>query len=155
MGGLPLHPLLVHLVVIGLPAAAVAVALHACWPAARRRLGIVTVLLAAAMMVVVPITASSGSALAKVVGGSPAIGVHASRAALLTPLTAVLLVVAVAVYVWFRFVGDVPGERPPARIRTLVRILAIGASVVIAAAVIIAVVLVGDAGARSVWGGLI
>jgi hypothetical protein len=42
IGGLPAHPLIVHATVVLVPLAAAAVALHAFWPAARARLGLVT-----------------------------------------------------------------------------------------------------------------
>ena len=47
VGGLPLHPLIVHAVVVLLPLTVLAVLLGTFWPAARRRLGIVTALVAA------------------------------------------------------------------------------------------------------------
>ena len=40
--GLPTHAIVVHATVVFLPLAALAVLLHAFWPAARRRLGGVT-----------------------------------------------------------------------------------------------------------------
>lgn len=154
LGGLPLHPLLVHLVVVGVPVSAVAAVLHVCWPTARRRLGIVTVLIAAAMAALVPVTASAGSALAASMGGGgPAVGVHAARAATLIPLVNVLFVVVLADYLWFRFVGDVKREAPSPKVRTIVHVLAIVVTVAIAVATLVSVVLVGDAGARAVWGG--
>src|SRR5690606_37393735 len=56
IAGLPLHPLLVHAVVILVPLTALALVLGSLWPAARRRLGIVTPLAAALLVVLVPIT---------------------------------------------------------------------------------------------------
>ena len=44
--GLPLHILIVHAVVVGIPLAALLTVLSAVWPAARRRLGIVTPIVA-------------------------------------------------------------------------------------------------------------
>jgi len=61
IAGLPLHPLLVHLVVVLLPLAALATLLHAIWPAARRRLGVVTPLSAGAVLVLVPAAESRGA----------------------------------------------------------------------------------------------
>ena len=43
--GLPLHPLFVHAVVMLIPVASIAAILGTLWPAARRKLGIVTPLL--------------------------------------------------------------------------------------------------------------
>ena len=44
--GLPAHPLIVHATVVLVPLGALLVLLHAVWPAARRRLGVVTPLVA-------------------------------------------------------------------------------------------------------------
>ena len=46
VNGLPLHVLLVHFIVVGVPLAALLTVLSALWPAARRRLGIITPLVA-------------------------------------------------------------------------------------------------------------
>ena len=51
--GLPTHAIVVHATVVLLPLAALVVLLHAFWPAARRRLGIVTPLLAGVALVLV------------------------------------------------------------------------------------------------------
>lgn len=60
INGLPAHVLLIHLVIAAVPLAALLIVLHAVWPAARRRLGIVTPLVAAAALVFVPITTNAG-----------------------------------------------------------------------------------------------
>ncbi|BDZ45809.1 hypothetical protein [Naasia aerilata] len=60
VNGLPLHPLLVHSVIALVPITALAVVLHAVWPAARRRLGIVTPLAGLALLVAVPLTVAAG-----------------------------------------------------------------------------------------------
>lgn len=44
--GLPAHILLIHLVVLGIPVAALLTVLSAVWPAARRRLGVATPIIA-------------------------------------------------------------------------------------------------------------
>lgn len=58
--GLPAHILLIHLVVIGLPVAALLTVLSALWPAARRRLGIITPIVALLALISVPITTDAG-----------------------------------------------------------------------------------------------
>ena len=73
IAGLPLHPLLVHAVVVLTPLTALALVLGSVWPAARRRLGIVTPLAALLLIVLVPITVAAGEALAAVVGPIPAV----------------------------------------------------------------------------------
>jgi hypothetical protein len=61
INGLPAHVLLIHLVIAAVPLAALLVVLHAVWPAARRRLGIVTPLVALVALVCVPITTHAGN----------------------------------------------------------------------------------------------
>jgi hypothetical protein len=58
--GLPVHILLVHLVVVLVPATALCLLLTAFWPAARRRLGFVTPLLALLALIAVPFTRAAG-----------------------------------------------------------------------------------------------
>jgi hypothetical protein len=55
--GLPTHAIVVHATVVFLPLASLAVLLHAFWPEAggRRRLGIVTPVLAGIALVLVPL----------------------------------------------------------------------------------------------------
>ena len=60
ISGLPAHILLIHLVVIGIPLAALLTVLSAVWPAARRRLGIVTPIVALGALIMVPITTNAG-----------------------------------------------------------------------------------------------
>src|SRR5690606_3120134 len=71
INGLPLHVLLVHLVVIVVPLAALCLLLSAFWPAARRRLGIVTPLVALVGLVAVPFTTAAGEWLQARVGATP------------------------------------------------------------------------------------
>jgi len=151
IAGLPLHPLLVHLVVVLLPLAALATLLHAIWPAARRRLGVVTPLSAGAVLVLVPITTSAGSALAAAIGDNPKIALHAARAATLLPWAVALFVVAVACYAWFRF--GVVGSWPN-RVTLVVHVALAVAAAVVAAGSVIDVVRIGDSGARAVWAGV-
>jgi len=137
--GLPAHPLLVHAVVVLLPLAALALVLHAGWPAARQRLGIVTPLLALVVLVLVPVTTHAGSDLAKRFGPNPLIERHEHLAQQMLPWTIVLFVVTVAVWGW---------RRPP----RWARILLLAAAVVVAVGTTVTLVRVGDAGARATWG---
>ena len=60
INGLPAHVLLIHLTVVALPAAAAATVASAAWPAARRRLGIGTPLIALVPLISVPPTVRAG-----------------------------------------------------------------------------------------------
>ena len=61
INGLPAHVLLIHIIIGAVLLAALLVVLHALWPAARRRLGIVTPLVALGALVCVPITTHAGN----------------------------------------------------------------------------------------------
>src|SRR4051812_20685974 len=100
--GLPLHVLLVHAVVVGVPLAALFVVLHAVWPAARRRLGFVTPVVAGVALVFVPITTNAGEWLQDHINATGAleekIKRHADLGETLLPLVIALFVVAVALW---------------------------------------------------------
>ena len=71
INGLPAHVLLIHFVVIVVPLAALCALLAVAWPAARRRLGIVTPLIALAALVSVPLTTEAGEWLEERVAETP------------------------------------------------------------------------------------
>lgn len=146
VGGLPLHPLLVHAVVVLLPLTALALVLAQLWPAARRRLGIVTPLAALLVLVLVPVTILAGESLKQTVGPLPAVAVHEGYGRMLPPWAIALFAVASAQWAWFRW-----GVR---RIRRLARavfwVLAV-ASIAVAAGAVTVVVLAGESGSRAVW----
>ncbi len=66
--GMPLHPLVVHGVVVLFPLAILGTILIAARPAWRTKYGILVVLFTAAATVLVPIAARSGSELAEQLG---------------------------------------------------------------------------------------
>ena len=102
INGLPAHVLLIHLVIAAVPLAALFVVLHALWPAARRRLGIVTPLVALVALVFVPVTTNAGEWLQRHINATgeleKKINHHADLGHTLLPLVIILFVVAVAVW---------------------------------------------------------
>jgi len=154
IAGLPAHPLLVHAVVVLIPLTVLALWLGTAWPAARRRLGVVTPLAALVVAVLVPITAAAGQALAEIVGPLPGVQRHGALGQTLLPWSIGLFVVAAGQWAWFRF------AEPRVRSRSRAGARGIGVSVgVLAGAVgagaLVMTVLVGDSGARAVWSGLL
>lgn len=149
VNGLPLHPLLVHSVIALVPLTALAVVLHAVWPAARRRLGIVTPLLGLALLVAVPVTAAAGEDLQAQVGPIPAVNRHAELGHMLLPWAIGLFVLAAAEWTWFRWRDRAVGSAP-ARRAISVALGVLGCAVATGALVLL--VLIGDSGARAVWG---
>lgn len=154
VGGLPLHPLIVHAVVVLTPLTVLALLLGTFWPAARRRLGIVTPLGALVVLVLVPITVLAGRSLAEVIGPVPAVERHQELGEMMLPWAIALFVVAAAQWAWYRF-GD---ARVREGSRTAARAVVIGlaaASVVVGVGTVVLLVLIGDTGSRAVWGGIL
>ena len=154
VSGLPLHPLLVHAVVVLIPLTVLAVVLTQFWTAARRRLGIVTPLAALAMLVLVPITIAAGNSLADVLGPYALIGTHRQYGQMMLPWTIALFVVAAAQWVWFRW-GVLKYRQPRSRPATVVPLALMVAIIIVTLGTLSTVIQAGDTGARAVWGGLL
>lgn len=153
ISGLPLHPLLVHAVVVLTPLTALALVLGSLVPAARRRLGIVTPLAALLLVVLVPVTVAAGEALRDVVGPRPDIVVHEGYGRMLLPWVIGMLAVAAAQWAWFRW-GDRDQAAPARRGARAIPIVLAGLAIAVATGTTVMVVLIGDSGSRAVWGGL-
>lgn len=154
IGGLPLHPLVVHAVLVLTPLTVLALVLGAVWPAARRRLGLVTVLGALVVLVLVPVTVAAGQSLAASLGPIPAVAHHQGLAEQLLPWAIALFVAAVAQWAWFRW-GEPRVRRDSPGVARWVGIGLAAASVVIGVGTVWLIVLIGESGARAVWGGLV
>lgn len=150
IAGLPLHPLLVHAVVVLAPLTALAVALVAVWPAARRRLGWAPPIAALGVAALVPVTVLAGQSLASTVGYTPAILHHEALGLMLIPWTIALLIASVAVAVGDRMLLRLRRTRP--RMSRILAVAVIAAALAAAAGTVVVTVLTGDAGARAVWG---
>ena len=150
MNGLPLHPLLVHAVIALVPMAALAVVLHALWPAARRRLGVVTPLVGAALVIAVPITVAAGQDLQRQLGPIPAVQRHAGFGEMLLPWAIALFLVGALEWGWYRWRGRL--QMVP-RGKALVSVVIGVVAVITAGGAMVLLVLIGDSGARAVWGG--
>ena len=149
MNGLPLHPLLVHAVIALVPITSFAVILHALWPMARRRLGVLTPLAGLATVVAVPITVLAGRNLLSKVGPIPAAERHAALGEMMLPFAIALFLIAVLEWIWFGWRDRMKVSYTARTVVTAaVGVVAIG----IAVGSLILLVLIGDAGARAVWG---
>lgn len=153
--GLPLHILLVHIIVVLTPLTAIAVLLHALWPAAARRLGFVTPLSALIVLVLTPITVDAGTALETMVKVTPAVQQHADLGQTLIYWVVPLFVVALAIWLFTRWGESLLGTRLTSTAMLGVRLLIGLAAVIVCVGTLIDVVLIGDAGARAVWGGIV
>ncbi|WP_405494102.1 DUF2231 domain-containing protein [Nocardia sp. NBC_00511] len=148
LNGLPAHILFVHFIVVLAPLTAVLVILSALWPAARRRLVWLNLVLAAFVAVLTPITTDAGEWLEKRVGRNPDLRTHTHLGDTFIYFAAGLLIVAVLMAV-----VHVYESRGRALSRVLVgavAVLAIAASV----AATVQVYRIGESGSRSVWHGV-
>lgn len=154
--GLPAHPLLVHAVVILLPLAALTSVLHALWPHARARLGVVTPILALVVLALVPITTHAGSQLASSIGAesNPLVRRHEQLAHQILPWAIALFVVAAGQWWW-----SGPGQTvlagadgSPTVVRRRLGVVLAVITIVVAVGATVVLVRAGDAGARATWG---
>lgn len=145
--GLPAHALLVHAVVVLAPLTAFLEILCGVWPAARRRLVWLVLVLAGVTAVVTPMTVEAGEwLLHQRKRVSPILQEHAKLGDWMTYFSVALLVVAIALVVlhWL----ETKSDRPRRAAAVAVAVVAL----VVGVASTVQVVRIGDAGARSVWG---
>ncbi|MGV9711624.1 hypothetical protein ACWDTI_13280 [Gordonia sp. NPDC003424] len=154
IGGLPAHPLLVHLAVVAIPLAALLAIVAVVWPEARRWLGPITPAVALVALVITPLTTSTGESLAEQFAQpSPDLAKHMDLGSEMIAWVGPLFV-SVALFWALNSTWLSPriSERlSPLMIRILWWVLAV---IVLVSAIgsLVMVIRVGDLGARSVWG---
>lgn len=166
LSGLPLHPLVVHAVVVLVPVAVLGAITIALWPAARQRWGVPVAVVTALAALSVPVATSTGEGLEHNMPRTPAMSVHTELGDQLLVFVAPLLVVVVALVVLQRWPSragahaagaraegpggmTAPARRPPPRALTaVVCVLTVALAVVSA----VQIVRIGDSGARAAWG---
>jgi uncharacterized membrane protein len=168
IGGLPVHPLVVHFVVVLLVVAPLGAVLSALWPAVRRRFGWLAFAAAAVATALVPVATSSGDNLAARVGTNPLVEAH-ERLGDLMLWWALGLTVALGALMVVHTMAErkatakvavgsggaeeaLTGEqrKAPALVMIVLAVLTVG----VAVGTGIHVYRVGDAGARAVWEGV-
>lgn len=150
--GLPLHPLVVHAVVVLVPLAAIFVGLAAVLPRFRAWAGWMPMLFAGAAMLSVPLATSSGESLqGKVVTQDPSpahialINDHVRMGEELNPWVIALFLASVAIW-WL----DRKSRNLPDLLLKSVPALAVVAAV----GSIVFVGLIGHSGAKAAWHGV-
>jgi hypothetical protein len=145
--GLPAHALLNHTIVVLAPLLALLEIVCALWPAARRRLVWLNLALAVGVMVLTPLTVSAGEWLYNRESEHRAIlQLHQERGEWAIYIAIALLIVAVIQLAQhWRESRSSESKRALAVIAALV-------TVVVGVSSIVGVALIGDAGARAVWG---
>ena len=142
--GLPAHILLVHLVLAAVPIAALVLIAAAVWPAAGKRLGILTPIVALGALITVPVTTHAGKWLQARVASTPLILKHVALGKQVLPWMIGLFLIAVLVWLWGR--SSTPSLHGPAG-RIVVGVLAVAISV----GAVQQVVRTGEAGSRALW----
>jgi hypothetical protein len=147
IGGIPLHPLVVHAVVVLIPLAALGVIAIAVVPKWRTRFGVLVVGVTAFATVMVPVATSTGEQLQEVRGENDLIEEHAELGDAALYSAVPLLILAVALW-WLgrRAAQDAPAPR---WLNVLVPVVAVAVAVV----AIVQMVLIGHSGAKAVWSG--
>jgi uncharacterized membrane protein len=148
VNGLPAHILLNHFVVVLGPLAAILAIICAVWPAARRRLIWLVLLLSVVTLILTPVTASAGAWLGARVGTSPALKVHEELGETLIYIVAAL-VAAVTVLAAVH-IRQARGRTVKFALHAVVGVLVIAAAV----ATLVQTYRIGDSGARAAWGNL-
>lgn len=141
--GLPVHPLVVHAVVVLLPLASLGTLALVLRPSWRERFGLLVVGAAAVATVLLPVATSSGESLEERVGDP---GSHAGLGEQLIWFALPLLVLAAALVYLDRRARRDPATSPsPLRVVTVLALVA-------ALAATAQVYRVGESGARAAWG---
>jgi uncharacterized membrane protein len=152
INGLPVHPLVVHSVVVLLPLAAIGTIAIAARPVWRGPYGVLVVLFAAVATALTLIAKESGQELAARVGNP---GDHGALGNGLIWFAIPLLLLALALVYLDRRHAAVHARDPEADDRTLVALNIVAVLAIIAALVAtVQVYRVGDSGARVTWGHL-
>ena len=157
--GIPLHPLVVHAVVVLLPLAALGAVLIAVRRTWRRTFGVPVLVLALVGVAAVPMATTTGTQLRAALGGhNPLLDVHAQRASWVLPFAVGFLVLLAAAVLTERATALAEAGAHAARVATATRSrLTTGLSVLAALAGLVVtalVVWVGHAGSLVVWQGI-
>jgi uncharacterized membrane protein len=160
IGGLPLHPLVVHATVVLVPLAVLGALAIVVFPRARRRYGSLVVVTAVVATVCTVLAEQSGEALEHTLPRNPAIEAHAAAGDYLKLWMAPLMI-AVAIFVLMHRRAnrtarlEATGTTSALALAGRQRVLAVGVAVVtvvLALGTALVVFQTGDLGARAVWG---
>jgi ABC-type branched-subunit amino acid transport system permease subunit len=146
--GLPAHILLNHFVVVLGPLVAILAIICALWPAARRRLIWLVLVLAVITLILTPLTASAGQWLGGRVGPSPALTTHEELGETLIYMVAAL--VAALTLLTAVHIRQARGRTVKFALHAVVSVLVIAAAVT----TLVQTYRIGDSGARAAWGNL-
>ncbi len=149
--GLPLHPLVVHAVVVLMPLAAMSVLVAAFWPRFRKWAGPLPLIASAIAAVLVPVATKSGNFFmtALKVDQNPDVLKHQALGEEMKYWAIGLVLAAAALYWWHLQIKPGDNKRLPAK-WLVIAIMAV--TVLAAVGTLVHLVRVGDSGARAAWG---
>ncbi|MRX45057.1 hypothetical protein [Agromyces kandeliae] len=168
VAGLPMHVLLVHVIVVGVPLLALLLIVLAAWPTARRVLWIPALIGAVLLLGLTWLTVEAGEWLVERVPETPLIEEHADQGDDLLPWVIALVAVAAligalaiverraALKVTDAEVAVARGVSTPARrspVRVVIAILLLVAAIGVGVGAVWTTVRIGEAGSRAVWEG--
>ena len=161
IGGLPLHPLVVHATVVLVPLAVLGSLLVVASAAARRRYGSLVVMTSVVATVCTVVAEQTGEALEHALPRSDAIELHASAGGYLEFWMAPLMIAVAAFVLLHRradrtVVKEATGSTAALAVAGRHRVLALGLAVVTAVLALgtaATVFRIGDLGAQAVWDG--
>ncbi|MCK8610295.1 hypothetical protein [Agromyces sp. C10] len=171
VAGLPLHVLVVHAVVVGVPLLAATLVVLAAWPAARRVLWLPTLIGGLVLLGVTFLAVEAGKWLEERVPPAPLIEAHTAQGEDMIPWTIALVVVAALIAALAiverrqRRAGTDPGphvaatrspataERRRSPARVAIAVLLVVAAVGVGAGATWTVIRIGESGSRAVWEG--
>ncbi|WP_132992775.1 DUF2231 domain-containing protein [Gordonia zhaorongruii] len=149
LNGLPLHPLMVHFVVVAIPVAALVAIVAALWPRARTKLGIVTPVISLIALIATPIATTAGEGLEEHLPPTEALTTHTEAGDVVIIGIGCLFGATALLYLL--------GTRSVAARVPLPAVADVIARVLVVAAAIASLYLVfqaGDTGSHAVWDGI-
>lgn len=149
-GGIPLHPLFVHLTSVAVPVAALTAIVVAVWPRARRWLAVGAPIIGLVALVSVPLATQSGEWLEHREKETALLERHTELADGMLPWSIAVFALLVLWWAWHRYGTARITSSGAARAANI-----IGPVLLIAVGIIsmIEVIIIGHAGATSVWKG--
>ena len=146
VGGVPIHPLVVHAVVVLIPLTAFGVAVLSVVPKWRPRYGALVAIAGVISGALAPVAKLSGENLKATVGETDAVTRHADLGT--TVLFGALPLAVIAVVLWWLGRRAEHGQPAPRSVSLLVGVMGL----VIAIAATVQIILIGHSGAEAVWG---
>lgn len=147
-GGIPLHPLFVHLTSVAVPVAALTAIIVAVWPRARRWLAVGAPIIGLVALVSVPLATQSGEWLEHREKETALLERHTELADGMLPWSVAVFAFLVLWWAWHRYGTDRIAGRGAVR---AINIIGPVLLIVVGVVSMIEVIIIGHAGATSVW----